>query len=396
MAWIISAKPTPQPPSTPAPTPDTTLAPTPAPTLAPRPAAVCLSYQNGVIPVTVDPNGDIASLSEEPIGFNECSSRDWSNVPIVFSCGCDFRRKTNGTSNGYDQGATFWCTAGANYFHINILHPDCTDAPTLAPTPDPTPSVTPLQTPGLTPTTTTRAPSTAAPKPTPTAPTSHCGKVTNNVDYPGNDIAQTNRANHDDCCNDCTNTPGCVVYVWTSWNGGTCFLKVKMGVPASYDGARSAQVTVPTMTNTPAPIQPSQCAAVVDHVDYPGNDIAQTNRVNHNDCCADCATTPGCVVYVWTSWNDGTCFLKSKAGQPTTYEGAKAAVQNRCHAPQANTDYYGNDMDNIAGSKESCCGLCLARDGCVGYTHYEGVCWLKGKLGNSSQKAGATSAARIA
>ncbi|CAK4292184.1 unnamed protein product [Aphanomyces euteiches] len=181
MAWIISAKPTPQPPSTPAPTPETTLAPTPAPTLAPRPAAVCLSYQNGVIPVTVDPNGDIASLSEVPIGFNECSSRDWSNVPIVLSCGCDFRRKTNGTSNGYDQGATFWCTAGANYFHINILHPDCTDAPTLAPTPEPTPSVTPLQTPGLTPTTTTRAPSTAAPKPTPTAPTSHCGKVTNNM-----------------------------------------------------------------------------------------------------------------------------------------------------------------------------------------------------------------------
>ncbi|KAG9402833.1 hypothetical protein AC1031_006376 [Aphanomyces cochlioides] len=309
--------------------------------------------KNGVIPVTIDPNGDIASLSEEPISFNECSSRDWSNVPIVLSCGCDFRRKTNGTSNGYDQGAYFWCNAGAGYFHINILHPDCTDVPTLAPTPEPTPSVTPQQTPVLTPTTTTRAPSTAAPKPTttctptpttkptPTAQTSLCGK---------SHTMSTTLA--------MISLKPTVPTTKTVATTAPIHLDSKVGEPASYDGARSAQVTVPTTTRkpttTPAPIQPSQCAAVVDNVDYPGNDIAQTNRVNHNDCCADCAKTPGCVVYVWTSWNDGTCFLKSKVGQPAAYEGAKAAVQNRCNAPQANTDYYGNDMDNIAGSKESC------------------------------------------
>ncbi|CAK4699511.1 unnamed protein product, partial [Aphanomyces euteiches] len=163
--------------------------------------------------------------------------------------------------------------------------------------------------------------------------------------------------------------------------------------PSSYDGARSAQVTVPATT---APTQTSQCTAVVDNVDYPGNDISQTNRVNPNDCCADCSKTPGCAVYVWTSWNDGTCFLKSKVGQSAVYPGAKAAVPKRCQAPKANADFYGNDVDNVKGANEDCCGLCLARDDCVGCTHFDGVCWLKGKIGPVSQKDGATSAVRLA
>ncbi|CAK4391017.1 unnamed protein product [Aphanomyces euteiches] len=83
-------------------------------------------------------------------------------------------------------------------------------------------------------------------------------------------------------------------------------------------------------------------------------------------------------------------------GEPTPYKGAKAAAQKLSQTPQDNIDFYGNDIDNVAGSKEDCCGLCQARDDCAGYTHFEGICWLKGKIGPSSYKYGATSASRYA
>ncbi|KAG9399764.1 hypothetical protein AC1031_011642 [Aphanomyces cochlioides] len=147
-----------------------------------------------------------------------------------------------------------------------------------------------------------------------------CSPVIEDMDYPGNDVAQTNRANHADCCNDCTNTAGCNLYVWTSWNGGTCFLKSSpktAGGETPQPGARSARIS---------PVQQSQCSQVVGGVDYPGNDLSETNRANHADCCNDCAVTSGCAAYVWTSLNGGTCFLKSKAGEAQILPGAKAAT----------------------------------------------------------------------
>ncbi|KAH9112569.1 hypothetical protein AeMF1_013108, partial [Aphanomyces euteiches] len=196
-----------------------------------------------------------------------------------------------------------------------------------------------------------------------------CGKPIHDVDYPGNDIAQTSREDPQDCCTDYSNTPGCAAYVWTAWNDGTCFLKSKAGDPVRYEGAVAAKV------HNSAPVTPSiECSKTTKDLDFPGNDIDQTNRQNPDDCCADCAKTPGCTAYVWTPWNDGTCFLKSKLDNPTPYKGARASSQKLCKQPQANTDYFGHDIDNLAGSPEDCCAFCRARDDCVGYTHYEGIC----------------------
>ncbi|CAK4646283.1 unnamed protein product, partial [Aphanomyces euteiches] len=98
------------------------------------------------------------------------------------------------------------------------------------------------------------------------------------LDYPGNDIYQINRANYQDCCNDCSVVRGCVAYVWTSWNGGTCFLKSSLGDPTPYEGAVSAVAIATASPPTTPPSPASQCAKSIDNVDYPGNDIGQTNR----------------------------------------------------------------------------------------------------------------------
>ncbi|RHY49028.1 hypothetical protein DYB38_013433, partial [Aphanomyces astaci] len=122
------------------------------------------------------------------------------------------------------------------------------------------------------------------PEPTIAAATpSACDKPVEDVDYEGNDIKFTQRSNSDDCCDDCTKTPGCVAYVWTAWNDGTCFLKSNADKSVPKKGAKAAKVA------------------------------------------NDCTKTPGCVAYVWTAWNDGTCFLKSNADKSVPKKGAKAA-----------------------------------------------------------------------
>ncbi|KAF0685914.1 hypothetical protein As57867_007837, partial [Aphanomyces stellatus] len=132
--------------------------------------------------------------------------------------------------------------------------------------------------------------------------------------------------------------------------------------------------------------------------DYFGHDITSTKRANYNDCCEDCDKTPGCVVYVWTPWEDGTCFLKYKADKTRSYWGAKAAQLPHngptCDDQEQDVDYYGNDLVELPGAVEDCCALCLTRDECQGYSWFNGVCSLKSTLETASKKYGVVSAAR--
>ncbi|KAF0692402.1 Aste57867_16520 [Aphanomyces stellatus] len=76
-----------------------------------------------------------------------------------------------------------------------------------------------------------------------TAPTT-CQDQEFDVDYPGNDIAETLRESADLCCDDCSNTPGCTLYVFTDYNGGTCWLKSGKGDDnaVAYPGAIAAEL----------------------------------------------------------------------------------------------------------------------------------------------------------
>jgi len=43
-------------------------------------------------------------------------------------------------------------------------------------------------------------------------------------DFIGNDLANAN-VRGEDCSNKCYNTAGCTHFTWTTWNGGTCWMK---------------------------------------------------------------------------------------------------------------------------------------------------------------------------
>ncbi|CAK4595499.1 unnamed protein product, partial [Aphanomyces euteiches] len=209
-----------------------------------------------------------------------------------------------------------------------------------------------------------------------------CQLLPDNTDYSGNDIASSSQANAADCCDDCAGTIGCKVYVWTDYNGGTCWLKDAMG-PAQFKfGARSG-----------TPVRPNaQCQPLDKNSDFVGNDIASTQRSSADDCCDDCTATAGCQLYVWTGYNDGTCWLKSGKGAQVPLSGARAGASKAfapglCSNLSDDTDYDGNDIGSTSRSNPGqCCDDCERTIGCNLYVwteHNNGTCWLKDAMGEA-------------
>ncbi|KAF0699716.1 Aste57867_9730 [Aphanomyces stellatus] len=64
-----------------------------------------------------------------------------------------------------------------------------------------------------------------------------CGDVLTNTDLTGDDLASTNQVAPSLCCQDCHAMDDCHAFVWTDFNGGTCWLKRDVGDETSYDGA---------------------------------------------------------------------------------------------------------------------------------------------------------------
>ncbi|KAG9398660.1 hypothetical protein AC1031_014442 [Aphanomyces cochlioides] len=195
--------------------------------------------------------------------------------------------------------------------------PAATPSGTPVATPNATPSATPDSTPPATPSSTPNSTPVATPAATPVAtpPPSQCSLLSDNTDYAGNDIANTQRASADLCCDDCETTPGCKLYVWTNHNGGTCWLKSAYGKRSFAPGAKAAATS-------------NQCSALASDADYAANDIGSTKSSSDVNCCGDCQATPGCKLYVWTDFNGGTCWLKSAIGAASAKNGAKAGLVN--------------------------------------------------------------------
>ncbi|RHY54425.1 hypothetical protein DYB34_010264 [Aphanomyces astaci] len=254
------------------------------------------------------------------------------------------------------------------------------------PTTTPSPATT-------TPTTTT-VPSTAAPVP------SKCSLIEDNTDYAGFDVASTSRANAADCCADCDGIPGCKLFVWSYFNGGTCWLKSQVGIKVTSVGVKSAVLTSPVTTSPPPPTpSPSLCLPAEANYDFPGNDISYVSSRQFKDCCAVCTNTPGCNFYVWTDYNSGTCWLKSNQGSDKVLSfGSRAAfapgggVASTCSPVEVNTDYAGEDIAGVAGPLDACCDACKGNDKCNAYSWFNGVCYLKGKRRGASPNAHVQSA----
>ncbi|KAG9413565.1 hypothetical protein AC1031_012788 [Aphanomyces cochlioides] len=210
-----------------------------------------------------------------------------------------------------------------------------------------------------------------------------CSSPDYDVDYYGNDIKSTKQSSAEACCNDCKNIAGCVVY---TWRNGYCYHKYAKGDALNAPGAVSASVASAS----------NQCGVLEQNTDYPGNDIGSTWQSNPSDCCSDCQSTPGCVVY---AWRDGVCYHKSAKGAsqyvPGVISVAIPSSERQCGVLEQDTDYPGNDITRTdTNTAEKCCELCSTNPKCVVSVWYNGACYLKDKIG-SKVKVKAAKAYRV-
>ncbi|KAF1778424.1 Metallo-dependent phosphatase-like [Phytophthora cactorum] len=119
-----------------------------------------------------------------------------------------------------------------------------------------------------------------------------CSSLESNTDYQGPDIGSAHSASVNGCCSICSKTNGCGAFTWTSYNGGTCWLKKSKGT-----------------LNLPA-----------------GANVGSAHSASVNGCCSICSKTNSCGAFTWTNYNGGTCWLKSSKGGSTSNPGAVSGV----------------------------------------------------------------------
>lgn len=115
-------------------------------------------------------------------------------------------------------------------------------------------------------------------------------------DVNGQPISNVQQKSWADCFWPCYQTNGCHSFSWSNYLGGTCWLKTTtdknnyISNPGVYGGYL--------------------CELSVGSDIYE-NDIGQAAANDPKKCCGLCAQKQGCRAFSWSSWNGGTCFLKS-------------------------------------------------------------------------------------
>ncbi len=202
-------------------------------------------------------------------------------------------------------------------------------------------------------------------------------KLEKNVDYVDNDVGNVPAAKACDCHEKCKAFKGCQAFSWSSYSGGTCWLKSKKDKTVPKDGVWSSAVDTP-----------NQGCSLENGVDYVDNDVGNVPASSACDCTEKCKAFKGCKAFTWTNYSGGTCWLKSKKDKwvPNVYAISwvvdSTPSEPTCKLEQ-NVDYVDNDIGNSPGKTAGeCCDKCKAFNGCKAFSwsnHNGGTCWFKSK-----------------
>ncbi|KAE8997826.1 hypothetical protein PR003_g20578 [Phytophthora rubi] len=126
------------------------------------------------------------------------------------------------------------------------------------------------------------------------------------------------------------------------------------------------------------------CSSLENDVSFQGSDIGKAYSSSADECCSICSSTNGCFAFTWTTYDSGTCWLKSGKGTIKTKSGAVSGVlksASSCLALEDNNAAEPHGVTMTAKSSEKCCSVCKATGGCRAFTWKDqkgGTCWLKG------------------
>lgn len=128
-----------------------------------------------------------------------------------------------------------------------------------------------------------------------------CRPMQTNVDFVGQDLAAYRSSDPEECCDICKAVKGCTAFTWSNFESGTCWLK-------------SQVVEVKTTTGVKSAVMTRQCTTLLLGYDLVGTDIGSASSSKPEDCCSLCNARIGCKSFTWSSYNNGTCWLKSGDG----------------------------------------------------------------------------------
>ncbi|GAB9468231.1 Cysteine protease family c01a [Globisporangium polare] len=148
-----------------------------------------------------------------------------------------------------------------------------------------------------------------------------CGVITNNIDYPGNDLFAAAAATAEECCDMCNRVPACNAFTWSKWLNGMCYLKSKQPDVLPSPGQPLPDGSSYLRSSTSYKCQPLQT-----NVDYGGADLRSVQTPVRENCCGICRATDYCAAFTWTNYNGGTCWLKKTGYSVASSVGAFSAL----------------------------------------------------------------------
>eukprot|EP00644_Phytophthora_capsici_P014417 jgi/Phyca11/99145/e_gw1.3.826.1 len=80
------------------------------------------------------------------------------------------------------------------------------------------------------------------------------------------------------------------------------------------------------------------CSNLESDVDYSGADVGSALSSSADGCCSICSSATGCGAFTWTSYNGGTCWLKSSKGTANANAGAVSGVVERSTSSTPNNN----------------------------------------------------------
>ncbi|EQC42295.1 hypothetical protein SDRG_00034 [Saprolegnia diclina VS20] len=220
------------------------------------------------------------------------------------------------------------------------------------------------------------------------APTLDTCTTQMDVDYPGNDIANSpvtgdRNTQVGQCCAKCSSTTNCVAFT-VGYN--TCYMKSSKGSPRPATGLVSG--------SPGAAPQPSGTCTAQMGIDFTSsgtnNDIGSAPVSGSTtdqlaQCCALCYKNDKCVAY---SVGYGSCYMKSSVGVPRANSQVSSGIKGAGPSIQWKQDYWGNDIlgldmpGSAIDQATMCHSLCKTTANCAGFTMNGGRCYLKHQLAN--------------
>jgi hypothetical protein len=199
-------------------------------------------------------------------------------------------------------------------------------------------------------------------------------------DFSNNDLSNQKSISGSQCRSLCLITSYCTHFTWTSYNGGTCWMKYN---PVSRDDAFS---TTDTSMICGIVVQSSSTSSInwdpddwAMQCDFENHDFANEN-IEGSQCRGLCARTCGCTHFTWTSYNGGTCWMKYGAVSKSdaynvsdTSQVCGIVVRNSIDWKPENwaeqCDFLNRDLKNAKNVQGRDCGpLCVKTPGCTHFT----------------------------